>query len=53
MTFVYPEISRTVFLGNWIVENRGTLLWIAKFMALLLFFITPMTIGLNVSGVVR
>ncbi len=53
LTFVFPEITRTVFLGNWIVENRGSLLWIAKILALLLFFITPMTLGLNVSGVVR
>ncbi len=53
MTFIFPEITRSVFLGNWIVENRGTLLWISKFIALLLFFVTPMTLGLNVSGVVR
>lgn len=53
MTFIFPEITRSVFMGNWIVENRGTLLWISKFIALLLFFVTPMTLGLNVSGVVR
>ncbi len=53
MTFIFPEITRSVFMGNWIVENRGTLLWISKFTALLLFFVTPMTLGLNVSGVVR
>lgn len=53
MTFVYPEITRTVFLWNWLVDNRGTLLWIAKWSSLLLFFITPATLWLNVSGVVR
>jgi hypothetical protein len=40
-------------MGNWIVENRGTLLWVSKFTALMLFFVTPMTLGLNVSGVIR
>ncbi len=53
LTFVYPEITRSLFMGNWIVENRGTLLWLSKFGALLLFFVTPMTLGLNVSWVVR
>lgn len=53
MTFVYPEITRTIFFWDWLVENRGTLLWIAKWSALLLFFVTPATLWLNVSGVVR
>lgn len=53
MTFVFPDLTRTLFLGNWLVENRGMLLWASKFIALLLFFITPMTLGLNVSWVVR
>jgi len=53
MTFIFPELTRTWFMGNWFVENRWTLLWLSKFIALLLFFITPMTLGLNVSGVVR
>ena len=53
MTFVTPEITRTFFFGNWIVENRGTLLLGAKILTLVLFFVTPMTLGLNVSGVVR
>lgn len=53
MTFVYTEITRTMFIGNWLVDNRGTLLWLAKWSSLLLFFITPATLWLNVSGVVR
>lgn len=53
MTFMYPETTRTVFLWNWLVDNRGTLLLIAKWLSLLLFFITPATLWLNVSGVVR
>lgn len=53
MTFIFPEVTRSFFMGGWIVENRGTLLWASKFTALLLFFITPMTLGLNVSWVVR
>jgi hypothetical protein len=35
------------------VDNRGTLLWLAKWSALILFFVTPATLWLNVSGVVR
>jgi len=53
MTFVYPEITRTLFFGNQIVENRWTILWASKWFAVILFFITPITLGLNVSGVVR
>jgi hypothetical protein len=53
MTFIFPELTRTGFMGNWFVENRWTLLWLSKFLALLLFFVTPMTLWLNVSGVVR
>ena len=53
MTFVFPELTRSVFLGDWFVENRGILLWVSKFIALLLFFVTPMTLWLNVSWVVR
>jgi hypothetical protein len=53
MTFVSPELTRGLFLGNWIVENRWTLLWISKVLIVGLFFITPMTLGLNVAWVVR
>lgn len=53
MTFVFPELTRTVFFWNWLVDNRGTLLWLAKWSALILFFVTPITLWLNVSGVVR
>jgi hypothetical protein len=53
LTFVFPEITRTVFFWNWLVDNRGTLLWLAKWSTLVLFFVTPITLGLNVSGVVR
>lgn len=53
MTFVSPEVTRTLFLGNWIVENRGSLLFTSKILSVALFFITPMTLGLNVSGVIR
>lgn len=53
MTFVSPEVTRTLFLGNWIVENRGSLLFVSKILTIALFFITPMTLGLNVSGVIR
>lgn len=53
MTFVSPEITRTFFFWNWIVENRGTLLLGSKILTLILFFVTPMTLGLNVSGVIR
>ncbi len=53
MTFVSPEMTRTLFFGNWIVENRGTLLFGTKILTVLLFFSTPMTLGLNVSGVIR
>ena len=53
MTFVSPEITRTFFFGNWIVENRGSLLFGAKILIIILFFITPMTLGLNVSWVIR
>ncbi len=53
LTFVFPEITRTVFFWNWLVDNRGTLLWLAKWSALILFFVTPITLWLNVSGVVR
>lgn len=53
MTFIFPELTRTIFLGDWLVENRGILLWVSKFIALLLFFVTPMTLWLNVSWVVR
>ncbi len=53
ITFVFPEITRTAFFWNWIVENRGSLLWTSKLIAVLLFFITPMTLWLNVSWVVR
>lgn len=53
MTFIYPEITRSIFLGNLLVENRGTILWASKWLVLILFFVTPITLGLNVSGVVR
>ena len=53
MTFVTPDFTRTLFMGNWIVENRGMLLWSTKILAFALFFITPMTLWLNVAGVVR
>lgn len=53
LTFVFPEITRTVFFWNWLVDNRWTLLWLAKWSALVLFFVTPITLWLNVSGVVR
>lgn len=53
MTFVAPDFTRTLFLGNIIVENRGTLLWISKVLVGVLFFVTPMTLGLNVAWVVR
>ena len=53
ITFVFPEITKTVFFWWWIVDNRGMLLWIAKILAILLFFFTPMTMWLNVYGVVR
>lgn len=53
MTFIFPEITRTGFFWNWIVLNRGSLLWTSKLIAVLLFFVTPMTLGLNVSWVVR
>jgi len=53
MTFVYPEITRSIFMGDFIMKNRGTLLWMSKCIALVLFFVTPMTLGLNVSGVPR
>ncbi len=53
MTFVSPEITRVSFFWNWLVDNRGTLLWLAKWSALVLFFVTPVTLWLNVSGVIR
>lgn len=53
MTFIFPELTRGAFMWDWLVENRGTLLWFSKFVALLLFIVTPITLGLNVSGVVR
>lgn len=53
LTFVFPELTRTVFFGNWLVDNRGTLLWLAKWSTLILFLVTPITLWLNVSGVVR
>lgn len=53
MTFVTPEVTRTLFLGNWIMENRGSLLFVSKILTIALFFITPMTLWLNVAGVIR
>ncbi len=44
MTFVTPEVTRTLFLGNWIMENRGSLLFVSKILTIALFFITPMTL---------
>lgn len=53
MTFVSPDTTRTLLFGQWIVDNRGTLLWFAKGATVILFFVSPVTIGINVSGVVR
>lgn len=53
MTFIYPDATYRLFLGPWIVDNRWSLLWVAKAFTILLFFVSPMTIGINVSGVVR
>jgi hypothetical protein len=53
MTFVFPDITRTLLFGPWMVDNRGTLLLLAKIFTIVLFFVSPITIGMNVSGVVR
>jgi hypothetical protein len=53
MTFVFPDVTRTLFFGQWMFDNRGALLWSAKVATLILFFLAPATIGINVSGVVR
>lgn len=44
ITFVQPEITRTVFLGSWLIDHRGTLLWITKMLSFALLFVTPMTL---------
>ena len=53
MTFVSPDVTRTLIFGPWIVDNRGSLLLVSKIFTIVLFFISPVTIGMNVSGVVR
>lgn len=53
MTFVFPDLTRTLLFGPWMVDNRGTLLLLAKIFTIVLFFVSPITIGMNVSGVVR
>lgn len=53
MTFVFPEFTRSFFLGNWLVDNRGSILLVLKFATILLFFFTPLTLAINVSGLVR
>lgn len=53
MTYVYPDATRTLFMGTWLVDNREGLLWSAKILTIFVFILAPITIGLNVSGVVR
>lgn len=53
MTLVAPDLTRNVFFGNWIVDHRDILLWVSKSLTIMLFFVTPMTLGLNVAWVVR
>lgn len=52
-TFIYPDITRSIYLWDWMIANKVTLLWIAKLTIVGLFFIAPISVGINVAGAVR
>ncbi|MFA6079985.1 MAG: hypothetical protein WC753_00700 [Candidatus Gracilibacteria bacterium] len=53
MTFVTPDITRTLIFGNLIVDNRGILLFSSNVIMVFLFFFSPISVGIHARGMVR
>lgn len=53
LTFVNPEFTRTLVIWNWLIDNRGTILWVLKLLIGILYLMTPVTIWVNVSWELR
>lgn len=53
MTFVTPDITRTLLFGNLIVDNRGVLLLSSNAAMVFLFFFAPISVGIHARGMVR
>jgi len=53
ITFVTPDITRTFFFWNWIMEKRDILLWTTNCLTVFLFFFAPISVGIHAGGMIR
>ncbi len=53
ITFVTPDITRTFFFWNWIMEKRDILLWATNCLTVFLFFFAPISVGIHAGGMIR
>lgn len=53
VTFVTPDITRTFFFWNWIIERRDILLWSVNCLTVFLFFFAPISVGIHAGGMIR
>ncbi len=53
ITYVTPDITRTLLFGSWILERRDFALWCAQCITIFLFFFAPISVGIHAGGMIR
>ncbi len=47
VTYTTPDVTRTIFFGEMILEKRNFLLWCTQWVTLFLFFFSPISLGIH------
>lgn len=53
ITYGSPELTRTMYMWDFIVEKRDYLLWCTNVLTIFLYFFAPISMGIHAGGVVR
>jgi len=53
ITYITPDITRTLIFWSWLLERRDVSLWIAQCLSVFLFFFAPISVGIHAGGMIR